>query len=268
MVELKVIDLHGDGQVGDGVAEHQRLFELPFFIRGRELIEFLAAEVTLAVVELGRSYFLKRDLHAAELAIQCGIGRIVADDVVTGKGFLRIEDAAAQVVDIEQRLAARVGGQRVHRILRALQTLHIGHRARAGIHGRAARRSVGGIAHRRQRHQAPRVDGEQRHVGADGGVGGGAQLRLVIDAIEAHAAGKVDERLLLIQIAEHLRGGLNGGKLAVGVEDVEFAIVLAEGGESVRSHVVAVGFLESLAFANDQFLDGLLQQVAVGREVL
>src|ERR1035438_7542424 len=40
----------------------------------------------------------------------------------------------------------------------------------------------------------------------------------------------------------------------------EFAIVLAEGGESVRSHVVAVGFLESLAFANDQFLDGLLQQ--------
>ena len=34
-IELKIIDLHGNGQVGDRVAEHERVFKLPFLIHGR-----------------------------------------------------------------------------------------------------------------------------------------------------------------------------------------------------------------------------------------
>ncbi len=45
-VQLEVIHLHGDGQVGDGVAQHQGVFELPLFVRGGELIEFLAGEIS------------------------------------------------------------------------------------------------------------------------------------------------------------------------------------------------------------------------------
>ena len=52
-----------------------------------------------------------------------------------------------------------------------------------------------GIAQGRLRHQAARVDRLERHVGADRGVDGGVQLRLVVDAVQPQAAGEVDQRL-------------------------------------------------------------------------
>ena len=54
-VQLEVIHFHRDGQVGDRVAQHQRVFELPFLIGGGELVERLAGEVTLAEIELALS---------------------------------------------------------------------------------------------------------------------------------------------------------------------------------------------------------------------
>ncbi len=35
-VELEVIDLHGDGELGDRVVEHQRIFELALLVDGVE----------------------------------------------------------------------------------------------------------------------------------------------------------------------------------------------------------------------------------------
>ena len=52
-VELEVIDLHGDGELGDGIVEHERVFELALFIDGGELAELLVGVVALAIVELG-----------------------------------------------------------------------------------------------------------------------------------------------------------------------------------------------------------------------
>ena len=52
-VQLEVIHLHRDGQIGDRIAQHQRVFELAFLIGGGELAELLAGEVALAVIELG-----------------------------------------------------------------------------------------------------------------------------------------------------------------------------------------------------------------------
>ena len=40
-VQLKVVHLHGDGQFGNRVAQHQRIFELPFFVSRVELAELL-----------------------------------------------------------------------------------------------------------------------------------------------------------------------------------------------------------------------------------
>ncbi len=85
-------------------------------------------------------------------------------------------------------------------------------------------------------------------------VDSGVELRLVVDAVEAQAAGKVDERLLLVQLAKHFCRGLKRRELAVGVEDVELAVVLAEGGAGVGAAGVVDGLVVSLAFANDQRL--------------
>ncbi len=100
-----------------------------------------------------------------------------------------------------------------------------------------------GVAQRRLRHQAARVDGPERHAGADGGVDGGVQLRLVVDAVQPQAAGEVDQRFLLVELAQHLGGGLERGQLAVGVEDVELAVVLAEG----RAGVGGAGVVWSIS---------------------
>jgi hypothetical protein len=47
-----VIDLHGDGEIGDGVFEHQRVFKLALLVDVGELAELLVGVVALAVIEL------------------------------------------------------------------------------------------------------------------------------------------------------------------------------------------------------------------------
>ena len=54
------------------------------------------------------------------------------------------------------------------------------------------------------------------------------------------AAGEVDQRLLFAELAQHLRGGLQSGELAVGVEDIEFAVVLSE----CRAGIGAAGVVD------------------------
>ena len=60
-----------------------------------------------------------------------------------------------------------------------------------------------GVAERRHRDEAARVDRVDRHVRADRGVDRGAQLRLVVGAVQPQAAGEVDQRLLLGQRPQH-----------------------------------------------------------------
>ena len=84
-------------------------------------------------------------------------------------------------------------------------------------------------------------------VGADRRVGRRAQLRVVVGAVQPEAAGEVDQRLLLRQRPQHRHRRLQRRQLAIGVEDVELGIVLAERGarfgvvrNPVAVHVVAV----------------------------
>jgi hypothetical protein len=73
---------------------------------------------------------------------------------------------------------------------------------------------------------------------------------------------------LLVQLAEHFGRGLKRGELAIGVEDVELAVVLAEGRAGVGAAGVVDGLGVALAFADDQRLQDAEQLVAIGGEVL
>ena len=124
------------------------------------------------------------------------------------------------------------------------------------------------IAQRRAGHQPARINGPKRNAGADRRVDGGVHLRLVVDAVQPQAAGKVDQRLLLAHLAQHLRRGLQRGELAVGIEDVELAVVLPEGRAGVGAAGVVRCAFQSLAFAHDHGFQNAQQPIAVGREVL
>ena len=56
-IQLEVIDLHGDSEFGDRIVQHQRVFQLAFFVGGVELAEHLAGIVALAVIERGGVQF-------------------------------------------------------------------------------------------------------------------------------------------------------------------------------------------------------------------
>src|SRR6185295_810699 len=60
------------------------------------------------------------------------------------------------------------------------------------------------------------------------GVERGAQLRLVVDTVEIQSAGEINEGFLFVEDTEFLDSGLQGCELAVRVEEIEFAGVLAE----------------------------------------
>ena len=51
-IQLEIIDLHGDGEFGDRIAQHQRIFELPLLVGGVELAELFAGEVALAIIQV------------------------------------------------------------------------------------------------------------------------------------------------------------------------------------------------------------------------
>ena len=88
-------------------------------------------------------------------------------------------------------------------------------------------------------------------------------LRLVIDAVQPQSAGEVDQRFLLVELAQHLSRCLQCGELAVGVEDVELAVVLAEGRAGVGGAGIVHFFGGVLALADDHGLENAEQPVAI-----
>src|SRR5207247_11313875 len=65
-VQLEVIHFHCDGEVGDRIAQHQSVLELPFFIGCSEFVERLARVIPLAVVQFCRRRFFQGDLDTSE----------------------------------------------------------------------------------------------------------------------------------------------------------------------------------------------------------
>ncbi len=91
------------------------------FSAAREFAESLAGEIALAIIERRGEAVRQRNLDAAKFAIQIGVGRVVAQDVVTGNALLRLNDSRREIVVVEQSLASGVGGQSIQRVLRLLE---------------------------------------------------------------------------------------------------------------------------------------------------
>ena len=120
----EVVDFQGDGEVRHGVAQHERFLQLALLIGGVEFAELLAGEVAGPVIEfadLGLKLRSGLQFDAPVAAVQFVVGAVVAEDVVAGDFLLRLHDAEAEIVVVEQRLAAGVGGQRVEGLLLALE---------------------------------------------------------------------------------------------------------------------------------------------------
>ena len=111
--------------------------------------------------------------------------------------------------------------------------------------------------------------GIDRDIRLHGGIDGGFQLRLVLDAGLADAAGNVDQRLLLGQRGQLAHRLFDRGQLAVGIEDVELGLIGDEGRAGILAVVVAgIGVRGHVArLADRQVLDDVVEHVAVGREI-
>src|SRR6185437_17180325 len=99
----------------------------------------------------------KLDLHAAVFAVTIGVRRIVSDDVVAANVFLSLANPQGQVIRVEKRFAAGVGGKRRERLLRIVKACPAAVLTGAGEDSRAARGSHAGIASGSLRDQTARV---------------------------------------------------------------------------------------------------------------
>ena len=226
-IQLEIVHLHRDGDVGDRVLQHQRVLELALLVGRRELRERLVGEIALPIGQIRIEVPRERHLDAMELAVVRGVRAVVADDVVARIAF------AACTMPSDRSLLSNIALPPVSLARRracpaTAGSCVIAFCASAREHADAAGRRLRRVAERRHRDQPARVDRVDRDVRADRRVDGRAQLRLVVDAVQPQAAGEIDERLLLGQIPQHRRRGLQRRQLAIGVEDVELGIVLAE----------------------------------------
>ncbi len=266
-IQLEVVQFQRDRDLGDRVVEHERVFKLSLLVGLVELREFLVGIVALAVRDLGvqRRAGGERDLHAMKLAVEVRVIAVKTEDVIARHRLRRLDNAHRQVVVVEHRLAACVFRERIQRVLRALKS----HLLRAGAlaveHREAAGRSTRGIAERRVRHKAARVDRKDRDVRTQRRVRRRSKLRLVVDAVQPQPAREVHERFLIRQRTQHAHGRLQCRQLTIGIQNRELRIVLAEG----RAFFELIGnAIAVLVFAEHQGLHHFEQLRLVVGEVL
>ncbi len=226
---LEVIHFHRQRKIGERIVERERVFELPFFIARIHLAPDFGSVIPFAVIDL-RRFRQRGDLHRhmPVLSVLRRVRAVVAENVVTADVGLDGLDAERQVVAVEQSFSAGVGGQRVDGVLRVVKRSAGAQLRAAGEHPRTFGRCLGRIAGRRHGHQAARIDGIKRHVGAHRGVHSSANLRLIVDAGLADAARKINQRLLFRERRQFARGIFECAELAIGIENVELGIVGSE----------------------------------------
>ena len=212
---------------------------------------------------------LEPHLDPPEASVARRVGARIANQVVRRRVGDDLRVDAAEVVGVEERLAARVARERDERVLARRLAVELPRHAAAGEHRRpaAAARLAGGAA-RHDRRQAARVDGIDRDVGLHGAVDRRAQLHLVVLAALGHAAAEIDDRLLLLDRRQRVGQLLDGGEAAIGVEDVELAVV---GDEAVGVGLLAGqrrAFLEPDGIDAREPIERRRQRLAIGGEVL
>ena len=183
-------------------------------------------------------------------------------------------EGLAEISEIEEAAPAGIGRQRGQRFARILPRLALLEDGRSGEHGVSRRSAHAGVAAGDFGQQAARVHGVDGHVGAIGGVGGGAKLGAIILARLRDAAGELHHRFFAGDVFQQIGQRLDGDQLAVGIEDVELGIVGGEGrvgvfgGRGVNSGGGGRGQRRKLRFlAGQQRVDGAIEQVAIVGEI-
>jgi len=124
------------------IAERQGFFKLALLIGCGELLEGLRGVVAVAVVQLGLGIADQLDLETPVLSVGLRVGGIVAERVIGTDVLLRLPDTERQIVGIEERLAAGVGGESVKSLLRIVETCPKAPLVRTGEDAGATRRGV------------------------------------------------------------------------------------------------------------------------------
>lgn len=211
-----------------------------------------------------------RTFTLRQLLVLGVVGAVIAEQVVARSiVFDGLEDLA-KVADVEVGFSAGIGSQSGESLARVLTGLHLAEDGGTRKHSGAAGAAGAGIAAGDLGHEAARVHGVEGDVGAVGGVGGGAELRAVFFAGLRDAAGELNDGLAARDVAEQVGESLEGGELAVGIEDVELGLVGGEGGTVVLGDGVIgrgrkVGELGILT--GDEAGHGLFEEVAIVGEV-
>ncbi len=178
-----------------------------FFVFRIEVLEVFGREITFAEfkVQTGAAGL---DLNVAILAVAQQIVAGVAQHVVHRAVSLHAVEDLAEIVTVQEGFAAGVGSQRGERFLAGKVGIQCVLYSRAGVHGRTAQ--AGGRCRAAGRHsfEPASIERVNGHVGFHRGVDRGAQSRLVLNPRLSHAAGKINQRLLLIELGQHLANGL------------------------------------------------------------
>ena len=158
-------------------------------------------------------------------AVARGICAVIAEQIVSRRILLHSRENLAEVVRVEKSTAAGIAGQRHQRLLRGEIGVQRVERRLSRIRRNAAEAGVLRFSARHQRLQAAHVHSVNRQVGAHRRVHCRPQFRLILDAGAVHAAGKVDQRLLLLHVRQLFRHRAQRFQPPVGIEDVVFRIV-------------------------------------------
>ena len=220
-----VARIHEDRQIGGRHGGEELLLELRLAIGARGVLEVAVGEVPAARLDLGARTL---DAHAdgAEAAVFVQIRGAVAEQVVGGHVALHALEGGREVVGVQERASAGVGGERSQRVLRCREPRELLRDAAAGEERRAAAARLRRVAAGDDGLQAARVDRIDGDVRADRRVDGRPQLDLVVFAAALHAGAEIEDRLLLLDRRQRFGERLQRAQADVVVEHVHVGRVL------------------------------------------
>ena len=268
LIQAEIHSVHINRHICSRQVAGQLFLKLALAVLMAGMLEVCRRVVAGPVLKL-HSRPVDLDGQLAIAAVAQRIGAAESDGVVSRSVALDLGKGRRKIVGVEERLAARVGRERRHHLLRSKVRVHVIHQRAAAVGAAATQAAGGGIAQRRNRLQAARVHAVDGQVGAHRGVDRSSQRSLILDPIARDSAGKIKQRLLLRDFFERLRNRSQRKQLAIRVQVVVFALVRRVPGGILRLVRVRGGALrETLSLGpvvDGHFVD---QRLLVGGKIL
>src|SRR6185437_1242257 len=265
--EVAVTQIEIEGVVGDVGIE--LVLQLLFAVGGAHVVDVAGGVVAGARRHLDAGA-VDLDADLAVFAIPGVVGAAVADEVVRAGIGLDFGVDGREVIGGKEGLAAGVVGQGGDGLL-------LGELGVEGVALRAAVEDAGAANAAAERRatgrvglQAARIHAVDGGIGLDAGVDRRAQGNLVVHPRALHAAREVDQRFLLLNALEHVADGFDRLQAAVGIGDVELAVVGGEGRAVIGGAVARSGVarLEAAAGRGIEAFEDFEQGGFVGGEIL